>query len=385
MGVDRSPWMSGVLPARQQGAHMTIKLEDLLRIMVQEGASDLILKTGGLPAIRQGGVVRFISDQALPAEFLRSYVDKLVGKSRLEDFKEHGSIDRALSIDGIGRFRCNVFRQGGQLSMVFRHVKKDIPSFKDLHLPIDPLKRLCELRRGLVLATGVAGSGKSTTLASMIESINRHNARHIITIEDPIEFQYEDKQSIVSQREIGTDAPDFHQAMRQALRQAPDVILIGEMRDRETVEAAINAAETGHLVFSTLHTVNAVQTVERIIAFFEPHQHALIRLQLALNLAGVISLRLISLRDGSGLLPACELLINTPTVRDYLNEGRTRELPKALAEGQYYGTMTFNQSLIRLYEAGNITYEDALANSDNPDELKLQMRGISKGSVKLEQ
>ncbi|MCB9882241.1 MAG: PilT/PilU family type 4a pilus ATPase [Planctomycetes bacterium] len=360
-----------------------IKLEDLLKVMVREGASDLILKTGGLPAIRSGGRVRFISDTPISSEFTKKYVEALVGKARWEDFMHNGSLDRALSIDGIGRFRCNIFRQAGQLALVFRHVKKDIPGFKDLSLPVDPLKRLCELRRGLILATGVAGSGKSTTLASMLNYINANDPRHIITIEDPIEFQYEDKCSIVSQREIGTDAPTFAAALRQALRQAPDVILIGEMRDRETVEAAINAAETGHLVFSTLHTVNAVQTVERIIAFFEPHQHALIRLQLALNLAGVVSLRLIRLLNDSGQLPAVELLVNTPTVRDYLNEGRTRELPKALAEGSYYGTMTFNQSLIRLYEAGNISYEDALANSDNPEELKLQMRGISRGSVKL--
>ncbi|MCA8972783.1 MAG: PilT/PilU family type 4a pilus ATPase, partial [Planctomycetes bacterium] len=339
-----------------------IKLEDLLKVMVREGASDLILKTGGLPAIRSGGRVRFISDTPISSEFTKKYVEALVGKARWEDFMHNGSLDRALSIDGIGRFRCNIFRQAGQLALVFRHVKKDIPGFKDLSLPVDPLKRLCELRRGLILATGVAGSGKSTTLASMLNYINANDPRHIITIEDPIEFQYEDKCSIVSQREIGTDAPTFAAALRQALRQAPDVILIGEMRDRETVEAAINAAETGHLVFSTLHTVNAVQTVERIIAFFEPHQHALIRLQLALNLAGVVSLRLIRLLNDSGQLPAVELLVNTPTVRDYLNEGRTRELPKALAEGSYYGTMTFNQSLIRLYEAGNISYEDALAN-----------------------
>ena len=360
-----------------------IKLEDLLKVMVREGAADLILKTGGLPAIRSSGRVRFISDQPISTEFTKKYVEALVGKSRWEDFMHTGALDRALSIDGIGRFRCNIFRQSGQLALVFRHVKKDIPGFKELSLPVEPLKQLCALQRGLILATGVAGSGKSTTLASMINHINSNDPRHIITIEDPIEFQYEDKCSIISQREVGTDAPSFGAALRQSLRQAPDVILIGEMRDKETVEAAISAAETGHLVFSTLHTVNAVQTVERIIAFFEPHQHDLIRLQLALNLAGVVSLRLIRLLNDSGQLPAVELLVNTPTVRDYLNEGRTRELPKALAEGSYYGTMTFNQSLIRLYEAGNISYEDALSNSDNPEELKLQMRGISRGSVKL--
>ena len=362
---------------------MVMKLEELLRVMVKEGASDLILKTGGLPAIRLRGSIRFIAEEPITQEFAKKYVEALVGSAGMERFCAEGALDRAISIEKLGRFRCNIFRQGGNLALVFRHVKKDIPGFRDLHLPIDPLKRLADMRRGLVLATGVAGSGKSTTLASMIDYINSTHARHIITIEDPIEFQHEDKRSIISQREIGTDAPDFASAMRQSLRQAPDVIMIGEMRDKETVEAAISAAETGHLVLSTLHTVNAVQTVERIITFFEPHQHELVRLQLALNLAGVVSLRLIQLKSDTGQLPAVELLINTPTVRDYLNEGRTRELPKALAEGHYYGTMTFNQSLIRLYEAGNISHEDALSNSDNPEELKLQMRGITQGSLQL--
>jgi twitching motility protein PilT len=215
----------------------------------------------------------------------------------------------------------------------------------------------------------------------MLEYINRNAHKHIITIEDPIEFLFEDRCSIVNQREIGTDAPSFPEAMRSAVRQSPDVILIGEMRDKETVEAAIAAAETGHLVFSTLHTVNAVQTVERIITFFEPHQHDLIRMQLALNLSGVISLRLVKTKEGKAMVPACELLINTPTVRDLLQNGETRNLPKALEEGGFYGTMTFNQSLIRLFEAGNISLEDALGASDNPDELKMQMRGISAGGT----
>ncbi|MEZ5989834.1 MAG: PilT/PilU family type 4a pilus ATPase [Planctomycetota bacterium] len=360
-----------------------IRLEELLKFMVKEGAADLILKAGACPAVRMSGQVRFISDQPLPQSFTKQYLDSLVGKDGHEKFHEEGALDRAVAVDGVGRFRCNIFRQSGRIAFVFRHVKENVPSFKDLHLPVEPLQKLANLRRGLVLATGVAGSGKSTTLASMIEYVNKNLPRHIITIEDPIEYLFEDHVSILNQREIGTDAPTFAQALRQALRQAPDVIMIGEMRDRETVEAALAAAETGHLVLSTLHTVNAVQTVERIISFFPPHQHDLIRLQLALNLAGVVSLRLIKLKDGVGQMPAVELLINTPTVRDFLQEGKTRSLPKALEEGTYYGTMTFNQSLVRLFEAGNITYEDALANSDNPDELKLQMRGISRGTVKV--
>ncbi|MDA0933324.1 MAG: PilT/PilU family type 4a pilus ATPase [Planctomycetota bacterium] len=354
-------------------------IEEFLRIMVKEGASDLILRSGSCPAIRMSGVIRFLGDDPMTQAALEQYLGAIVGERGMKEFRELGATDFALDVVGVGRFRGNAFRQTGELGFVFRRINTEIPSFKDLNLPVQPLKKLSSLTRGLVLATGTAGSGKSTTLASMIEYVNRNAQKHIITIEDPIEFLYEDRFSIVNQREIGTDAPSFAQAIRQAMRQSPDVILIGEMRDQETVAAAINAAETGHLVFSTLHTVNAVQTVERIISFFPPHQHDLIRLQLALNLAGVVSMRLIKAREGVGMVPAVEMMMNTPTVRELLQSGDTRMLPKALAEGSYYGTMTFNQSLSRLFEAGNISLDDALAASDNPEELKMQMRGITQG------
>ena len=256
-------------------------LQDLLRIMVKERASDLILKVGGCPAMRVAGVIRFLGDTPLDRSTIAAYAPQVLDEQGLQEFRDNGAADRAITVPDVGRFRANVFHQCGEIGFVFRSVKSEIPSFKDLNLPIDQLKRLASLKRGLVLATGIAGSGKSTTLASMIEFINRNYSKHIITIEDPIEFLYEDRRSIVNQREIGSDAPSFPLAMRHAVRQSPDVILIGEMRDRETMEAAIGAAETGHLVFSTLHTVNAVQTVERIITFFPPHQHDLIRLQLA--------------------------------------------------------------------------------------------------------
>ena len=358
-----------------------IKIEELLKLMAKEEASDLIIKTGGCPAMRINGQVRFVGDEVVSGDLVKSFVENLIGATEIKRFRETGAVDRAVAIEGVGRFRCNIFRQAGRLALVFRYVKCDIPSFKDLHLPVEPMKSLASLKRGLVLATGVAGSGKSTTLASMVEYLNRNFAKHIITIEDPVEYLFEDRMSMVSQREVGTDSPSFAAALKQSLRQAPDVIMIGEMRDKDTMEAALQAAETGHLVFSTLHTVNAVQTVERIISLFPPHQHELLRMELALNLAGVVSLRLLRLKNGEGQMPAVEILTNTPTVREILLEGRTKELPKALAEGQYYGTMTFNQSLIRLYESGNIELEDALAASDNPDELKLQMRGITKGGV----
>ncbi|MGK0205717.1 MAG: twitching motility protein PilT, partial [Planctomycetota bacterium] len=275
------------------------KLRDFLRIMVKENASDLVLKANGCPAVRVAGVIRFLGDQPLPAELVRSYVSEILNERGQKEFVEHGATDTAVSLPGVGRFRCNAFHQCGEQGLVFRAIKSEIPSFKDLNLPVEPLKRLASLKRGLVLATGIAGSGKSTTLASMLEYVNRTMNKHIVTVEDPVEFRFEDKRSIINQREIGTDVSSFPQALRQSLRQSPDVILIGEMRDAETVSAAISAAETGHLVFSTLHTVNAVQTVERIISFFPPHQHELVRMQLALNLAGVCSLRLVKNKDGT--------------------------------------------------------------------------------------
>ncbi|MEQ8763830.1 MAG: PilT/PilU family type 4a pilus ATPase [Planctomycetota bacterium] len=355
-------------------------LKSLLEILVKDGGSDLILKTGGFPAIRACGQIKFIADTRITTEMGREYLQQVLPKNDLQRFRSLGEIDTAFSLPGLARFRLNIFRQSGELGFVFRHIQSDVPSFKDLNLPVAQLKKLCELRRGLVLTTGIAGSGKSTTMAAMVEYMNQTMSRHIVTIEDPIEYIFEDKLSIISQREVGLDSTTFGQALKHCVRQTPDVILIGEMRDQETVEAAIQAAETGHLVLSTLHTVNAVQTVERIMTFFPPHQHDLIRQQLSMNLAGVISLRLIRNKVGEGRIPAVELLLSTPTTREIISEGRTKDLHKALFEGDYYGTMTFNQSLLRLYDRDMVTHEEALASSDNADELRLLMRGIQKGT-----
>jgi len=358
-----------------------LKLNELLRTMVDQEASDMILKTGGYPAIRVKNLVRYVADEKIELEFSQTCLDAVLDKKDIEKFKKLGEVDKAYTLEGVGRFRVNVFSQSGLPGFVFRYVKENVLTFKDLNLPIDQLKKLAGLQRGLVLATGIAGSGKSTTLAAIIEHINRTMHRHVVTIEDPIEFLFEDKLSIINQREIGLDCEDFEGAMKHVVRQSPDVIMIGEMRDRETVQAAIQAAETGHLVLSTLHTVNAIQTVERIINFFPENLHDLIRLQLSLNLAGVISLRLIRSKDQQKLIPAVELLLSTPSVKEILAEGRTRDLQKTLSEGSYYGTMTFNQSLIQLYDSGNISFDDAIAASDNPDEFKLQVRGITSGVV----
>ncbi|MFN0206140.1 MAG: type IV pilus twitching motility protein PilT [Planctomycetota bacterium] len=355
-------------------------LDELLRIMVRDGGSDLILKTGGFPALRVHGLIRYLSDERIDSALANQTIGVLLDQRSQETFAKDGQADCAYELKDVGRFRVNAFRQGGEPAFVLRFIRKDVPDFRDLSLPVDQLKQLAQRKRGLVLATGIAGSGKSTTLASMIEFVNRTTSRHIVTVEDPIEFQFEDKLSVINQREVGIDTPDFPQALKACMRQSPDIIFLGELRDRETVEAAISAAETGHLVFSTMHTVNAVQTVERFLTFFPPHQHTLIRLQLSLNLAGVISLRLIRRTDNNGLVPAVELLLSTPSVREILAEGRTQELTKTIADGQYYGTQTFNQSLRQLYETQNISYDDAIANSDNPDELKMLFRGIQTGS-----
>ncbi len=294
-------------------------------------------------------------------------------------FLDDRELDTAYE-SGKDRFRVNVFRQRGHVGFVFRYVPSTIKSFEELNLPVEVLQKLSSLERGLVLVTGTAGSGKSTALAAMVKHMNDSFHKHIITVEDPIEYLHADNKCVIDQREVGVDTNNFSVALKHSLRQSPDVILVGEMRDKETMETALSAAETGHLVLSTLHTINAMQTVERIINFFPPHQHHLIRLQLSLVLEGVVSLRLLALKDG-GRIPAVEVLMATPTVKNLLGEGKTEELYQALKEGtDYFGTCTFNQSLKMLVENDVISMEQALSAADNPDELKLEFRGLRKGS-----
>lgn len=356
------------------------QLVDLLRKTVEEAASDLILKTGSLPSLRVRGRLEPISTEALTEDVSLRFVGEMLDSKQMERFIGGREVDLAYEIVGLGRFRVNVFRQLGKPSMVFRYIKSRVPTFQDLNLPAPQLEKLSQLKRGLVLATGVAGSGKSTTLAAMLEYMNQNLSRHIVTIEDPVEYIFSDQHCIVTQREVGHDSETFATALKYCLRQAPDVIVLGEMRDAETIEAAVNAAESGHLVLSTLHTINAVQTVERILAYFPAQQHALIRMQLSMVLQGVISLRLMNTIDGKSRLPAFELLLSTPSVRETLKEGKTANLPKVLAEGEFFGTQTFDQCLARLYNEGRIDYHDALATADNPDELKLVIAGVTRGS-----
>ncbi len=357
-----------------------VQFDQFFKKMVDSGASDLFLSAGSRPAMRVDGSVKFLSGSVLASDFCRDLVEALARKPYKDIFARQKGIDLAVAIENIGRFRANFFHQRGNLACVFRYIKKKVPSFEELNLPAKTLMKLAKQRRGMILVTGVAGSGKSTAIAAMIEYINQTSNRHIVTVEDPIEFIFDEKQSVIDQREVGFDTANFVNALKSVVRQSPDVIFIGEMRDKETMEASISAAETGHLVLSTLHTVNAQQTVERIITFFPPHQHALIRMQLSMVLAGVVSLRLLPKKTGGGRAPAVEIMLSTPTIKDLLLEGKTNELYSAISNDQHFGNQTFNESLKGLYQSGVISLEEALAAADNPDELKLEIRGISRGT-----
>ncbi|MCS6971283.1 MAG: PilT/PilU family type 4a pilus ATPase [Planctomycetota bacterium] len=372
-GIDACGVASAATTAR-------MNIRDVLRAMVQLKSSDLFLKVGSPPRVRIDGAVRQLGSVTLTGDDMRAAFQTLLPEHAKEQFKKAHECDASFEDPEIGRFRVNCFMQRGQIGFVLRHVKSEIPDFKALGLPSEQMERLSLQRRGLILVTGITGSGKSTTLAAMIQYMNRNVHRHIITIEDPIEYSYTDDRCLINQREIGIDTRDFKSALRNAMREAPDVILVGEMRDAETVMAAIDAAETGHLVLSTLHTINAQQTMERIINFFPPYQHALVRMQLSLVLQAVISQRLIPRKDGPGRVPGIELMIATPTVRQLLEEGRTPDLGAVIRDSQHFGCMTFNQSLFSLFEKGLISREDALANSDNPEELEMMFRGIQRGS-----
>ncbi|MCX7014983.1 MAG: PilT/PilU family type 4a pilus ATPase [Candidatus Sumerlaeota bacterium] len=356
-----------------------IKLEDLLIEMVERRASDLFIKAGSPPHLRIDGVVTPMDLERVMPQDTRQLSERMMSAHQMKSFEETNEMDLAVSLPGIGRFRANVFRQRGSIGVVLRHVADPQFSFADLHLPL-AVQKLAERPRGLVLVTGTTGSGKSTTLAAIINHINNTRRCHIVTIEDPIEFLHADNLAIISQREIGFDTLTFADALKRVMRQSPDVILIGEMRDVETIQTAMSGAETGHLVLSTLHTTDAVQTVERIIHYFHSYLHGQIRLELALTLQGVISQRLLPIAVGGGRVPAVEILIATPIIRKVLNEGRTLELGGFIAQSRADGMQTFNQCLVDLYKAKLIKYEDAMAQATSPDEFRLAAEGVATGA-----
>lgn len=357
-------------------------INDLLKVACDRGASDLHLKVGSHPVIRVDGHLRPLVDmKRLMQEDTIAMAFSIMSSRQKQKFKENLEIDIAYSVAGLGRFRVNIFQQRGTVGLVLRVIPVKILNFEDLNLPT-VLRRVCDETRGLILCTGTTGSGKSTTLASMIDYINASRTEHIMTIEDPIEFLHRDKKSLINQREVEVDTKSFAQAIRSALRQDPDVILVGEMRDYETIETALTAAETGHLVMSTLHTLDATETINRIIAVFPPHQQKQIRLQLAGVLRSIISLRLLPRKDNKGRVPACEVLISTEYIRDCIeNKEKTKLIHDAIASGtSQYGMQTFDQSLFSLFQQGFITKEEALRRASRPDDFKLKLLGIQSTS-----
>jgi twitching motility protein PilT len=345
---------------------------------MERKASDLHLKVGNFPHIRIDGDLVPLSDQPrVSAEDMLSMAFSMMSNRQKQKFKENAELDMAYGVAGLGRFRVNVFQQRGNVGLVLRVIPTKIRALDELYMP-KIIEQICEEARGLVLVTGVTGSGKSTTLAAMIDRVNSTRPEHIITIEDPIEFLHRDKKGFVNQREVEVDTPSFGSALRASLRQDPDVILVGEMRDLETIGTALHAAETGHLVFSTLHTLDAVETINRIISVFPPPEQKQIRLQLAATVRAVISQRLVRKADGQGRVPAVEVMLSTAYIREcIITPEKTRSIREAIAQGvSQYGMQTFDQSLYDLYTQGLVTYEVALENASNPDDFKLRVQGI---------
>ncbi|MFZ0638771.1 MAG: type IV pilus twitching motility protein PilT [Candidatus Acidiferrales bacterium] len=357
---------------------MAVAVDDLLRKAVENKASDLHLKVGNHPYLRVDGILQPIADvpRVTPEEMLSMAFSMMTNRQK-QKFKETAELDMAYGVAGLGRFRVNVFQQRGNVGMVLRVIPTKIRTIEELNLP-PVIDKICEEQRGLVLVTGTTGSGKSTTLAAMIDRINSIRPEHIITIEDPIEYLHRDKKGFINQREVEVDTSTFSTALRAALRQDPDVILVGEMRDLETISTALLAAETGHLVFSTLHTLDATETIQRIIAVFPPPEQKQIRLQMASTLKAVVSQRLVRKSDGVGRVPAVEVLISTGYIRDcIINPDKTRLIRDALAAGtSQYGMQTFDQSIFDLYTKNLITLDEALIRATNPDEFKLRIQGI---------
>jgi len=355
-----------------------VHINDILKTASERKASDVHLKVGAHPIIRvDGQLVGLVEYKRLMQEDTIAMAFSMMSSQQKEKFKQFLEIDIAYSVPGLGRFRCNIFQQRGSVGLVLRLIPARILTIKELLLPA-VLERISDEERGLVLVTGTTGSGKSTSLAAMIDHVNTRRNTHVVTIEDPIEFLHRDKKAIINQREVEVDTRAFAVAMRAALRQDPDVILVGEMRDFETIETALLAAETGHLVLSTLHTLDATETINRIISVFPPHQQKQIRIQLSAVLKAVVSMRLLPRADGLGRVPAVEVLISTAYIRDCIEQKeKTKLIRDAIAAGtSQYGMQTFDQSLFGLCKSGLITMEEALRNASNPDELRLRFQGI---------
>ena len=357
---------------------MALRIDDLLRVACGNSASDLHLKVGAFPVMRISGELHPVENAPrLKAEDTLDMAFSVMSNRQKQRFKETSEVDIGYGVSGLGRFRANIFQQRGTVSIVLRVIPDHNKTVAQLGLP-PVIDKIADERRGLILVTGATGSGKSTTLAAMIDCINSMRSGHIVTIEDPIEFLHRDKMSFVTQREVDVDTRSFAEALRGALRQDPDVILVGEMRDHETIETALTAAETGHLVLSTLHTLDATETITRIVSSFPSHQQKSVRIQLAGILKAVISMRLVRAAKGAGRVPAIEVLVSTAYIRDHIiNEEKTYLIREAIAAGgSQYGMQTFDQSLFHLLQSRLISQEEALLNATNPDEFKMRISGI---------
>lgn len=345
-----------------------IALNELLEQTIKKNASDLHLTVGIAPVLRIDGKLVKIGDQKLTAADTQKYVKEILGDS-YEEYNKNGEIDTSISLSKIGRFRVNAFRQRGSDAIAIRAVALKVPTLAEIKAP-PILKELVNRQRGLILVTGPAGSGKSTTLAAMINEINLTRSAHIITLEDPVEFLHKHNKSIINQREIGKDTTSYKAALRAALREDPDVILIGEMRDIETISIAITAAETGHLVLSTLHTIGAAKTIDRVIDVFPPFQQQQIRIQLAAILQGIISQQLIPRREDNGRVAAREIMVSNSAIQNLIREGKSHQIHSSIQTGSKYGMKTMDMSIVELYKNGLITYEDAISYAIDKDMIK---------------
>jgi len=350
-----------------------MELEQLCRFAVDSQASDLFLKANSPPSLRVHGRIVPTDLPELSDEDTKQLAHSVMREDQIGAFEDYHELDLAFTLGDVARFRCNVYVQRGSYAMVLRIVPLAILTIEELGLP-KALDDMCKPKQGLVLVTGPTGCGKSTTLAAMLDLLNRTRHCNIVTIEDPIEFVHEDNLAVVSQREVGIDTESFYDAMKYVVRESPDVILIGEMRDAETMRVALSASETGHLVFSTVHTTSASDTIERIVSIFPPHEKSQICLRLSTSLLGVVSQKLVPRADGTGRVPAVELMINTPTVSKLIEEGRSSQIYSAMNEGGYWGMQTMNQSLVKYWRAGVVSEDDALTYAGNQTELKQMLR-----------
>ncbi len=358
---------------------MTFK--QMMQEMLSRRASDLHVRVGIRPIVRVDGSLVALDDQVLVHDDIDKILSQILNDEQKERFHKKREMDLALSISKMGRFRINLYKQRGTIGIAIRQVNTKVPSFEELNLP-GVVKEIAANKRGLVIVTGTTGSGKSTTLASIVEHINSSRSENILTIEDPIEYIYRDKKSIISQREVGGDTENFSAALRHAFRQDPDIILVGEIRDADTMNIALTAADTGHLVLTTLHTLNAVETISRIISFFPPHQHQQIRLLLAGTLKAIVCQRLLPRCDGPGRVPAVEALISTGSIREaIIDPEKTSMILDLIESGNIqYGMQSFDQSIMKLYRSGFISYEEAMVQCSNPDDFDLRVKGITSAS-----